>query len=99
MAADLEAVKAYCRIDTEDDDALLVSLMEVAVDYLAGAGVPDSMADNPKYIHAVKAQVLELYDHRGMTESVQLSAIPGLQNVIVQLKLEAEAQRIAEGLT
>lgn len=96
MAVDLDAVKAYCRIDTEDDDALLTSLMEVAVDYLEGAGVPASMADNPKYIHAVKAQVLELYDHRGMTESVTLSAIPGIQNIIVQLKLEAEVQRIVE---
>lgn len=94
MAADLAAVKAYCRIDTEDDDDLILSLIDVATDYLAGAGIPDDMADNPKYVHCIKAQVLELYDHRGMTESVQLSAIPGLQNVIVQLKLEAEAQRI-----
>ena len=98
MAVDLEAVKAYCRIDTDADDALLTALMEVAVDYLSGAGIPESMADSPKYAHAVKAQVLELYDHRGMTESVQLSAIPGLSNMIVQLKLEAETQRIVEGM-
>lgn len=96
MAVDLEAVKTYCRIDTDDDDALLAALVDVAVDYLNGAGVPDTMSDSPKYIHAVKAQVLELYDHRGMTESVQLSAIPGLQNIIVQLKLEAAAQKILE---
>lgn len=96
MAVDLEAVKDYCRIDTDDDDVLLASLVDTAVDYLDGAGIPAAMADNPKYIHAIKAQVLELYDHRGMAESVSLSAIPGLENIIVQLKLEAETQRIVE---
>lgn len=93
MDIDLAAVKSYCRIDGDTEDELLLTLMEAAKDYLDGAGVPEPEADNPMYALAVKAMVLELYDHRGQTESAQLSAIPGMSNLIVQLKLRAEVAR------
>ncbi len=98
MTIDLAAVKSYCRIDWDSEDELLTSLVEVAKEYLDGAGVPEPEADNPMYALAVKAMVLELYDHRGQTDSeagrASLSAIPGMSNIIVQLKLRAEAERI-----
>lgn len=95
MTIDLDDVKTYCRIDGEAEDELLLSLIDTAKSYLDGAGVPEPEADNPRYLLCVKAMVLEFYDHRGMTESVTPSAIPGLANMVVQLKLEAEAERIA----
>ena len=94
MTIDLAAVKSYCRIDWDSEDELLTSLVEAAKDYLDGAGVPEPEADNPMYALAVKAMVLEMYDHRGQTESSSLSAIPGMSNIIVQLKLRAEAERV-----
>ena len=93
MTIDLASVKSYCRIDGDTEDELLLALMEAAKDYLDGAGVPEPEADNPMYALAVKAMVLELYDHRGQTESAQLSAIPGMSNIITQLKLRAEVAR------
>ena len=94
MEIDLASVKSYCRIDWDTEDKLLATLVLAAKDYLDGAGVPEPEADNPMYALAVKAMVLDLYDHRGQTESVSLSAIPGMANIIVQLKLRAEAERI-----
>ena len=93
MDIDLAAVKSYCRIDGDTEDELLLTFMEAAKDYLDGAGVPEPEADNPMYALAVKAMVLELYDHRGQTEGAQLSAIPGMSNIITQLKLRAEVAR------
>ena len=95
MNIDLAAVKSYCRIDWDSEDDLLTDFVAVAKEYLDGAGVPEPEAYNPMYALAVKAMVLDLYDHRGQTESVKLSAIPGMSNIIVQLKLRSAAERIA----
>ena len=94
MTIDLAAVKSYCRIDWDSEDDLLTAFVAVAKEYLDGAGVPEPEADDPMYTLAVKAIVLDLYDHRGQTESAKLSAIPGMSNIIVQLKLRAEAERV-----
>lgn len=99
MTIDLDDVKTYCRIDGTEEDALILSFIDAAKGYLDGAGVPKPEADDPRYLLCVKAMVLEFYDHRGMTESVTPSAIPGLANMVVQLKLEAEAERIVRADT
>lgn len=96
MAVDLEAVKLYCRIDGNEEDALLLTLMDAAAEYLEGAGVAAPEKPDPLYDLAVKALVLDYYDHRGRTETGTQSQIPGLDNAIVQLKLRAEAARIVE---
>ncbi len=94
MTIDLDDVKTYCRIDGTEEDALILSFIDAAKGYLDGAGVPEPEADDPRFLLCVKAMVLEFYDHRGMTESVTPSAIPGLANMVEQLKLVAEAERI-----
>lgn len=99
MTIDLDDVKTYCRIDGTEEDALIFSFIDAAKGYLDGAGVPEPEADDPRYLLCVKAMVLEFYDHRGMTESVTPSAIPGLANMVVQLKMEAEAERIVRADT
>lgn len=99
MTIDLDDVKTYCRIDGTEEDALILSFIDAAKGYLDGAGVPEPEDDDPRYLLCVKAMVLEFYDHRGMTESVTPSAIPGLANMVVQLKLEAEAERIVRADT
>ena len=67
MAVDLEAVKLYCRIDGDGEDDLLLILMDAAAEYLEGAGVPAPEKPDPLYDLAVKALVLDYYDHRGRT--------------------------------
>ena len=88
MAVTLEEVKAYLRVDVEEDDALIQSLMEAAAGYLAAAGIPDS--PDSRYVLAVKGLVLHWYDHRGdVITGTIVSEIPtGLRTIINQLKLE-----------
>lgn len=87
-------VKLYCRIDGEEEDVLLYSLIDAAKDYLAGAGIDDPDTPDQRYSLAVKALVLHYYDYRGLTEAPMPSAIPGIRNLINQLKFEAEASRV-----
>lgn len=87
-------VKLYCRIDGDEENVLLADLIDAAKSYLAGAGIDDPVADDRRYALAVMALVLHYYDCRGLTEAPAPSAIPGIRNLIVQLKLEAEAARV-----
>ena len=94
MDISVSDVKLYCRIDGDEEDTLLASLVEAAKGYLAGAGIGDPAGEDHRYALAVKALVLHYYDYRGLTEAPAPSAIPGIRNLIVQLKLEAEAARV-----
>lgn len=87
-------VKRYCRIDGDEEDGLLADLIDAAKGYLAGAGIDDPATDDRRYALAVMALVLHYYDYRGLTEAPAPSAIPGIRNLINQLKLEAEASRV-----
>ena len=64
----LEAAKAYARIDGDEDDALVESLIEAAEEYLAGAGVYPGLAQEALYQLAVKGIVLHWYEQRNATE-------------------------------
>lgn len=87
MAVTLEEVKAYLRVDVEEDDALIQSLMEAAAGYLAAAGIPDS--PDSRYVLAVKGLVLHWYDHRGEANAQTYADFPaGLRLTINQLKME-----------
>lgn len=92
----LEAVKRYCKIDSDEEDGLVLELIDSAKDYLSGAGVEEPTTGYALYDLAVKAHVLHFYDHRGEAESGSLNEIPGFSNVVNQLKLRAEAARAAE---
>ena len=87
MAVTLEAVKAYLRVDVEEDDALIQSLMEAAAGYLAAAGIPES--EDGRYALAVKGLVLHWYDHRGEANEQTYADFPaGVRMLLNQLKLE-----------
>lgn len=79
----LTALKRYCHVDHDEDDALLSDLYAAAVAYLSNAGVkPQSTA---LYDFAVNAIVLEWYDAEGISASVSL----GVRTIITQLKLSS----------
>ncbi len=82
----LNAVKTYCKIDEEIDDALVSSLIEAAEAYLDHAGVTPETAPTALYALAVKGMVLHWYDHREAGETAAPDFAPGVRKVINQLK-------------
>ena len=83
----LEAAKAYARIDGDEDDALLESLIEAAEEYLAGAGVYPGLAPEALYQLAVKGIVLHWYEQRNVTDNAAPTDFSaGVRLTINQLK-------------
>lgn len=82
----LEAAKAYARIDGDEDDALLESLIEAAEEYLAGAGVYPGLAPEALYQLAVKGIVLHWYEQRNVTDGAPTDFAAGVRLTINQLK-------------
>ena len=89
-AADLEACKNFMRVDGDDDNALITSLMQAAKEYLDGAGIPEPAEATPLYTLAVHSLTLHYYDHRDAVGEEQ-SFPTGLRPIINQLKHTAEA--------
>lgn len=83
----LEAAKAYARIDGDEDDALLESLIEAAEEYLAGSGVYPGLAPEALYQLAVKGIVLHWYEQRNVTDGpAPRDFAAGVRLTINQLK-------------
>lgn len=84
----LETVKGYLRVDFEDDDSLLNSLMLVADEYLKGAigkGY-DTESERAKMLALIVIQ--DLYDSRGINEKVSGSIRKLVSDFSLQLQLE-----------
>lgn len=89
----LESCLSYARID-EDDQELVTSLMELAIEYLAGAGIPEPETWGKRYAFAVNALTLHYYDHRD-DQDAQTAHPPALRVLINQLKLDALTEAAA----
>ncbi len=84
---ELSEVKAYLRVDTEEDDGLIQALMDAAEEYLAGAGVTEHDGNQARYALAVKGLCLHWYDFRGDVAAGTVTELPaGVRAVINQLK-------------
>lgn len=81
----LAALKAYCHVDHDDDDALLTSLHGAAVSYLDNAGICAAEAPAELYTLAIHVLVLEWYNGEGINSGVSI----GARQIINQLKLSA----------
>lgn len=84
---------AYCRIDQleEGEDALLQTLYDSAVGYLAGAGISEPEEGTPRrgqYDLCVNYLVLDGYDRRE-TAAVGTAMVenPAFRRLLTQLKL------------
>lgn len=92
--AELDAVKAYMRVDGTDDDTIITALYEAAALYLANAGVGRPADDTALYDLALWSLTLYYYDHRDAVGNE--SGIPnGLRPILNQLKLLAAADHAA----
>lgn len=107
MAASFEerraGLMAFCRIDVleEGEEALLRTLYDAAVGYLANAGVAEPEAGTLRrgqYDLCVDYMVLDGYDRRDRTISeTAVSENPAFQRLIVQLKLTEPAPETGAG--
>lgn len=82
----LNALKAHCRVDHSEDDALLMGYYAAAVLYLRNAGVRDS--DDELYRLAAFSLVLGWYDG----DAADGGASYGTRQLINQLKQASVAE-------
>lgn len=82
----LALLKAHCRVDYDDDDALLQWLYKSAVKYLLKAGIEEN-AEDEEYQLLAFSLVFEWYE-QGSTTAVTI----GLRQLINQFKLDAVAE-------
>lgn len=86
----LDAVKRYCNIDHNEDDALILTLMDSAAAYLKDAGIGDEAKEDPRYALCVYGIVLKWYDQRDV-ETIGTITSPaefGIRRVFNQLKFK-----------
>lgn len=91
----LEEVKMYCKIDYDFEDDLLLELIESAKEQICFAIDtdlnPDDLVDYAKFRLAVKKQVKEEYEHRGMSaDTMRHPLANGVLNIIHQLRTRRE---------
>lgn len=80
---DIEMIKQYIRIDTEDDDILLEQLKQSAEEYLKNAGVIVGY-ENPLYCTAINMLVANWYDNRDVISGKDTLSIQ-FKNIVSQL--------------
>lgn len=91
----LEEVKLYCKIDYDFEDDLLVELIESAQEQICFAIgndlQPKDLQGYAKFRLAVKKQVKEEYEHRGMSaDTMRYPLANGVLNIIHQLRTRGE---------
>ena len=83
----LDAVKAYARVDGDEEDALLDSLTNAAEEYLANAGIDPGLSAPALYQLAVCGIVLHWYEQRNIATGAAPTDFPvGIRLTINQLK-------------
>lgn len=81
----IDDVKTYLRVDGGEDDSILALLIGSAEEYLANAGVPESVKDTEQYKLTVILLVANDYENRN--PAIDASKISfSLQSKILQLK-------------
>jgi len=92
----LDEVKLYCKIDYDFEDGLLIEMIESAKEQICFAIDndldPDDLVDYAKFRLAVKKQVKEEYEHRGMSaDTMRYPLANGVLNIIHQLRTRRES--------
>lgn len=81
-------VRAYARIEDDEPDELVTSLIDAAEAYLDNAGISPITADDSLYKLAVAGIVLHWHDNRCAVDgSAPPDFEPGIRKIINQLKI------------
>lgn len=87
MTERLAAVKAYCRIDYDEDDSQLTTLLEMSDSYLGQCGVYRE-GHEAMYDVLVNAMVLNMFEGRCADGASALQTVPPItRQMLNQLKL------------
>ena len=91
----LESVKLYCKIDYNFEDEIIKEMIESAQEQICFAIdsnlKPEDLESYAKFRLAVKKQVKEEYEHRGMSaDTVRYPLANGVLNIIHQLRTRRE---------
>ncbi|AFC68332.1 TPA: head-tail connector protein [Streptococcus pyogenes] len=91
----LESVKLYCKIDFDFEDDVIKEMIESAQEQICFAiedgSTPEKFKGHAKFTLAVKKQVKEEYDHRGLSaDSFRYPLANGVLNIIHQLRLRGD---------
>ncbi|MCY8609887.1 phage gp6-like head-tail connector protein [Bacillus paralicheniformis] len=84
MAIELEEMKEYLRVDGDEENALISSLIDAAEKYMKNSGAKDT--DNELYNLAIKMLVTGWYEDRGSMSDGKNKLAYSLQSIILQLK-------------
>lgn len=91
----LDEVKEYCKIDYDFEDDILLEFIEAAQEQICFAVgndvTPEDLSGYAKYRLAVKKQVKEEYEHRGLSaDTARYPLANGVLNIIHQLRTRRE---------
>ncbi|MEC0752119.1 head-tail connector protein [Bacillus haynesii] len=84
MAIELDEMKEYLRVDGDEENALISSLIDAAEKYMKNSGAKDT--DNELYNLAIKMLVTGWYEDRGSMSDGKNKLAYSLQSIILQLK-------------
>ncbi|HEQ3553585.1 head-tail connector protein [Bacillus subtilis] len=84
MVVELKEMKEWLRVDGDEEDNLVSSLISAAVKHLEKSGVKDT--ENELYKLAVKMLVDEWYQNRGASGEGKNKLSYSVQSMILQLK-------------
>ncbi|MGB3161550.1 MAG: head-tail connector protein [Carnobacterium sp.] len=88
---ELKSLKLYCKIDHNFEDDLLAEMIEGVelqiCDAIQEDSTPESFLNDKRFALAVKKQVKEEYEHRGLSsDSERYPLANGVLNIIQQLR-------------
>lgn len=88
---ELKLVKLYCKIDQNYEDELIEEMIhgvELQVcDAIQTGSAPSDFSDDPRFGLAVKKQVKEEYEHRGISSDTERYPLAnGVLNIIHQFR-------------
>lgn len=91
----LDSVKLYCKIDYGFEDEIIKEMIEAAQEQICFAidanCTPETFAGIAKFQLAVKKQVKEEYEHRGLSADNERHPLAnGVLNIIHQLRLRGD---------
>lgn len=87
----LEELKQYLRIDSDDEDVTLLILQLEAEEYLLGAGISKDYTKN-RYKLAIMLLVADAYENRQVRLYDKISTVSDrLSRLILQLQMEEGA--------
>lgn len=87
-ALTLSDVKNYIKVDYDDDDTLITSLMSAADEFLKGSIGKDYNKEDERAKTLSLILISDLYDNRGITDKVNGNIRKLIDDISLQMRME-----------